>query len=269
MSIPYGELMSVSSALYGLLCDTHHLPSDEALRAGIRAADAKTGSEAKRAFHGARSERSAALAPKLTALKAHLQAAHDAANAIVEEFTTVRKAIRAKLAIVQPLAARARRERWMPAARFPGFKKGVEDATLEAAVDAYCAEARIPASSKEDFLQALQSVYSAVNVLTWMGKAEETPPAEEARDLFREFFRSVLLCKGILGKADKAIEKTWLIVKACLDSRDLYDALSLDDLGQMLEIAETLEKILGDAEPVLAEGTVAAVAGVPLREEDE
>jgi hypothetical protein len=269
MSVPYGDLMNVSSTLYALLCDTRHLPRDEAIRAGIHASDAKTGGETKQAFYGTRSERSTALVPKLEALRAHLDAAHDAVNAIVEEFTRVRKAIREKLAIVQPLAAQARKEGWMPAAHFPALKKGINLSAITAAVDAYCVLVRIPASSKEDFLDALLSVYNAVSVLVWMGCAKETPPPEEARDLFRQFFRSVLQCKGILGKADKSIEKTWLIIKVCLDSTHLYDLLTLDDLGQMLEIAGALEKVLRDAEPVLVEGTRSAVADVPLREEDE
>jgi hypothetical protein len=252
MSVPYSEMIMTSCALYRLLCDVGPMASSEPVLAGVRRADSKVGSEAKRAFYAARAERSAALAPQLAALKQHLAAAHEAANKIVEAFSLQKMAIRRKLTAVHTAMTQARKEGWMPKACFPPLKGSVKPAELDAAIEVFCKG--MPAEAKEELSHALTAVYSAIGALAWMAKNYEQAPVDEERDLFRQAFAAVLMCKGILGKADKGIEKMWHIIKICLDSEDLMDAMSLDDLGQMMEILETMEGVLEGCRPVAGAG---------------
>jgi hypothetical protein len=238
MSVSYTEIMNMSVTLYRVLCDLGPMASDEPVRAGMRSASARTGDEDSRAFYAAQAERSAVLAERLVEIKRHVEAAHETVNKIAEEFSTRKMAIRRKMATVHTLMTAGRKEGWMPKACLPSLKSGLEHGAL----DALCHG--MPASAKEDLTGAVVSVYSTMRALSWLARAEEMPPLEEMRDLFRAAFGSVLKCKGVLGKVEWGIEKVWFAIKVCMEMHDLVEILCLDDLGQMMEILETMEGVL-------------------------
>jgi hypothetical protein len=252
LTATFSEMMEMSSVLYTLLCDVGPLAREESVRTGIYTDGSKTGPEAKRAFYTARATRSAALTPQLAALKQHIEAAHQVANNLVEEFCLQKMAIRRKLATVHTAMKTARKEGWMPKACFPPLIGTVKPAELEEALNTY--SHGMPAEAKEELRHAVTAVYSAMGALTWLAGAEEEPPLEETRDLFRAAFGAVLMCKGILGKADKGMEKVWLAVKLCLDHQDLMDSLTLDDLGQMIDLLGAMEEALEAMKPAMAAG---------------
>lgn len=260
MSASYSEMMNVSVTLYRLLCDVGLLASDEPILAGMRSASARTGEEGERAFYAAQAERSAALAPRLAELKRHVEAANNTVNAIVSEFSLQKMAIRRKMVTVHTLMTAGRKEGWMPKACLPPMKSRLDESVLDTALEPLCRG--MPASAKEELTWAVIRVYSTMSTLTWLARAEELPPLEEMRTLFRAAFGAVLKCKGILGKAERGIEKVWFAIKVCMETHDLMDTMSLDDLGQMMEILETMEKVLGEAREAVGDaGDVAGVAG--------
>jgi hypothetical protein len=189
------------------------------------------------------------LAEDFEALKAHLEAADAAAGRIARAFSEKRAALRTKLEEVHKAMKAARKAGRMPTTHFPSLKGDVEFAVLEAAVETYSTDVLgglLAADTKEEFAHAVFAVYSAMGSITHVAQLPhgEAPPMDEMLALFRTLFNAVLRCKGILGKADKAIERMYTTLKTCLGVAELVDRMTMKDLAQMEEIADAMMAIV-------------------------
>jgi hypothetical protein len=116
-------------------------------------------------------------------------------------------------------------------------------------VETYCTDVLgglLAADTKEEFAHGVYAVYDAMKSLLWVSRLprDEEPPMDEMLALFRRLFRAVLKCKGILGKADKAVERMYITLKTCLGVTELMDRMTMEDLTQMEEIVEAMMAVV-------------------------
>lgn len=147
-------------------------------------------------------------------------------------------AIHDTLATVRELLARQGKKAYP----FPSVWEEHEKGVVEAAIDAYCSDVVAgvsPARSKE-MKEKVWAVYDAVAHMEAAGGAGP----EETYRVVSKVLRTMSDCRGLLGKADGAVEVLCAMTSASLGNGLMLAQLTPLDLERMHECLTAAERAL-------------------------